>query len=408
MVSGWKVGGALTDIEQRTNLSPELLCPLKHPAELAEHPTLSIPFLDSALPNLVQTTEEKLRQERANLWRAKNLHRQLIGDENWMPCKSIETADDWDLFEPRPRAVEEQRNKRKRDEVEPLNDGVQEHDHAAEMNGDKGAETILTKIQGDTGTAAHSEKHHKHQPIDTGPEGRPVESDGVILDVEMQDASPTTNGMHIDTNTAAQDDGPDEGPPKTNGDTNPPPDEADNDDPASNASHSQSPPPPSRRITRALAAENAPTPPLSLSPSLSTISSSLLTPDPLFLLPHQANRTITLLTTIRLPIDELLETRRLLSMYIQKQEETIRSTEAVLGKLIKAKRLKDKVWEWCKAEGHVGELSDGEDWIDGKEWGLGAGELRKGKDEEDGEDEVVGVQGKKGRRRRVRARDGGD
>ena len=76
----------------------ELLCPLKHPSELATHPSLSLPFLDPALPNMIEETEVKLRQERVNLWRAKHLHRELIGDESWMPLERVETQDDWDLF----------------------------------------------------------------------------------------------------------------------------------------------------------------------------------------------------------------------------------------------------------------------------------------------------------------------
>lgn len=51
---------------------------------------------------MVKTAEEKLRQERANLWRAKALNRQLLGDEAWMPLSVVESPDDWDLFEPRP------------------------------------------------------------------------------------------------------------------------------------------------------------------------------------------------------------------------------------------------------------------------------------------------------------------
>ncbi|KKZ65736.1 hypothetical protein EMCG_08440, partial [[Emmonsia] crescens] len=52
--------------------------------------------------------------------------------------------------------------------------------------------------------------------------------------------------------------------------------------------------------------------------------------------------------------------------------------------LLGACRKKDMVWEWCKAEGHVGELSDGEDWYDREQWGLGEGEdLRKGADEDE-------------------------
>jgi len=164
-------------------------------------------------------------------------------------------------------------------------------------------------------------------------------------------------------------------------------------------------PQPTRRITRALAAEhissNAATPPLSPNSTASSIDSYLLQPDPLFLLPpslaadHRAPRS---LLRLGIPVDELMETRRLLMMYIQKQEESVRGYEAVLAKLIKAKRMRDKVWEWCKTEGHVGEMSDGEDWIDAEAWGLVPEELKKGTDEDN--NEAQEDTGRKGKRRR--------
>ena len=104
-----------------------------------------------------------------------------------------------------------------------------------------------------------------------------------------------------------------------------------------------------------------------------------------------------------LSVEEVVNVRRLLTVYIQKQEESVRGYEAVLGKLIKAKRMKDDVLEMCKAEGHIGEISDGEDWIDVQKWGLAPDELKKGKDEEEeaGEErEVTGIGGRKGKRRR--------
>jgi hypothetical protein len=93
-----------------------------------------------------------------------------------------------------------------------------------------------------------------------------------------------------------------------------------------------------------------------------------------------------------------METRRLLMMYIQKQEESVRGYEAVLAKLIKAKRMRDKVWQWARTEGHVGELSDGEDWIDAEAWGVQVGDLKKGTDEEN--NEAQEDTGRKGKRRR--------
>lgn len=95
-----------------------------------------------------------------------------------------------------------------------------------------------------------------------------------------------------------------------------------------------------------------------------------------------------------LPAAEAEGIRRLLLLYVQKQEEVVRGAEALLMGLLKADRTRKQVWSWCKAEGHIGEMSDGEDWYDRDEWAL-EGDLIKGKEEEDVEDEGV----RKGRRR---------
>jgi len=96
-----------------------------------------------------------------------------------------------------------------------------------------------------------------------------------------------------------------------------------------------------------------------------------------------------------LPASEAEDTRRMLLLYVQKQEEVVRGTEQLLLGLLKADRIRKEVWKWCRAEGHVGEMSDGEDWYDKEQWDLTA-DLVKGKEEEDVEDEGV----RKGRRRR--------
>lgn len=75
----------------------------------------------------------------------------------------------------------------------------------------------------------------------------------------------------------------------------------------------------------------------------------------------------------------------------------MRGAESLYEGLLKADRMRKSVWKWCKAEGHVGEMSDGEDWYDREEWGLD-GELRKGNLEE--EEEVGETRGKRGRGRR--------
>ena len=108
---------------------------------------------------------------------------------------------------------------------------------------------------------------------------------------------------------------------------------------------------------------------------------------PLFLMPPSAHPD----RDLGLPPSEAEETRRVATLYVQKQEEVCRGAEKLYIELLRADRMRKDVFKWCKAEGHVGEMSDGEDWYDKDEWGLDE-DLRKG--HEDEEDDTV-IQGKK-------------
>lgn len=170
----------------------------------------------------------------------------------------------------------------------------------------------------------------------------------------------------------------------------------------SNSASATSPPPPPRRMTtraRALAAESNsashssnPTPPLS--PSSTNTSLNI---HPLYLVPDSAKPD----RDFGLYSQEAEETRRLLGLYAQKQEECVRGYEKMLDMLMNAERMRQDVLEWCKADGHVGEMSDGEDWYDRQFWGLDEEGLRKGHDEDDeiGAQGIEEVRGKKTRRR---------
>lgn len=67
---------------------------------------------------------------------------------------------------------------------------------------------------------------------------------------------------------------------------------------------------------------------------------------------------------------------------MSKQEEIVRNAARLHEGLLRAQLMGRTVWTWCRAEGHVGEMSDGEDWYDKDEWGL-TEELVKGEDEEE-------------------------
>ncbi|KAF7505729.1 hypothetical protein GJ744_000495 [Endocarpon pusillum] len=417
----------------------ELLCPLKHPSELPVHPTMSPAYLSRALPDMVSSTHEKLRQERANLWRAKYLNRQLTGDASWIPAGALESPDDWELFEPRNQRVHRQSlGKRKRQEKENHGQNGKPHQHSeaqaesndagkqiaklgdndlpAQKNGagaanvEKGKGGVTDNQATNPETTEGEQVAHAAADVATGSMDARAEDAGMEKDIG-QPAKPELNGIDpTPTNHIGMDE---EMPHKAR----PPNPQKEADvqpeskaDPlpadlaaAGAASHAASdaddaspppPPPPPRRITRALAANNstshsnAPTPPLSpasTSSTTTTTTSSDLQIDPLYLIPPSSKPS----TNINgLPPEEALETRRLLTLYIQKQEETVRGYESILSKLLTAQRLRNEVLEMCKAEEHVGELSDGEDWIDAERWGLQPGELRKGRDED--EDVLVG------------------
>ena len=326
-----------------------------------------------------------------------------------MPLESTETSNDWDLFEPKPRMPAQQSSrKRKRDGGNGISqNGVNGHDYA-ESTGEKDAvpadpANLEAEIGGNDRIPLKLAEHGAgHQALPESALGNKIASheESTINGIHKNDHAPRSKNtaeiisddsrnpeeqQEVSTKTETHIDAEEQG------------DEGESEDEAQ--------PQPTRRITRALAAENngsrAATPPLSPNSTTSSIESYLLQPDPLFLLPpilaanHRAPRS---LLRLGIPVDELMETRRLLTMYIQKQEESVRGCEAVLGKLIKAKRMRDQVLEWAKAEGHVGELSDGEDWIDANAWGLQAEDLKKGTDEENNETQED--TGRKGKRRR--------
>jgi hypothetical protein len=99
-----------------------------------------------------------------------------------------------------------------------------------------------------------------------------------------------------------------------------------------------------------------------------------------------------------LPPNEAEETRMLLMAYVQKQEEIARATADLYRGLLQADRMRQDVFKWCKAEAHVGEMSDGEDWYDGEEWNLDQ-DLLKGRDEEEDETAVAGKKSTRQRRK---------
>jgi hypothetical protein len=395
---------------------------------------------------MVLSTHEKLRHERANLWRAKYLNRQLTGDASWIPAGDVESSGDWELFEPRSKGAWKRlsrKRKRRREECQSQNghlnqpsEGRFERDDASNKNAKLKPDSLAAQTNGADpvdnvernkvatgGHIAKSDAVNGRDFADRAEQGAPKSANvdfrdavaeeivGVPEEVKLNGGDAASIEQNVmDKDLRHQAHSPDEQievvvhlePRAEKGEKA--------EGQASQAASIEddgSPSRPPRRITRALAANNnsnshsnAPTTPSSpASSSTSSSSSSQLQIDPLYLVPQSANPSNLATTFHGLLPEEALETRRLLTLYIQKQEESVRGYEAILSKLLTAQRLRSEVLEMCKTEEHVGELSDGEDWIDAEKWGLQLGELRKGRDEDDDAMEENTIGGRKGKRR---------
>ncbi|KAE8147251.1 RXT2-like protein [Aspergillus avenaceus] len=415
------------------------MCPLKHPSELPAHPSLSHAYTSNALLKMTQAIEAKLRQERALLWRARNLHRQFLGDSPWMPCGVIETPNDRWIFEPRSLNTGHKSSighlgRDTNSSITPAGGSTTQkkgtHGHNSVSGSPNGALAVTNVGTRFSQVAAkdvemtdmQNRSLQANNDIRSPEQTREPKSEEVETPVGDLPAHPHMLEMRVDSSNAAisnmgcnqtsNSDGRFHQNQKEILDGECTGDGLDLNHMGQNdlgvdihrdeeMRDGSSPEPPRRMTTRAQA--NALNPQqegeqdnLSSSPSSDTLS-SLPVPHPLFLVPDSIRPDANLGLS---PI-EAEDTRRLLWSYVQKQEETVRGFEHMLESLLRACRMKDDVFEWCKAEGHVGEMSDGEDWYDREEWGLADGEdLKKGADE----DEIEMVEESRATNKRGRGR----
>jgi hypothetical protein len=363
--------------------------------------------------------EEKLRKERVLLWRARNLHRQFLGDSSWVPCGKVETVEDRYIFEARPRHEESSfidglagggdddpaSNSEVMNQIDEdsQRDSLVPHPETRTQPNPSGDIEMADAPNQDTESGKDT-KRPKTEDVDEMVEDLPQHTEGA------GESEILSNG--VSTQNAATKSTPDDGHNQETETSNEAKSASQrgasgehidmrNSGEGNDNEESSSPEPPRRMTTRAQA--NATTTHENGTESQARSSSAdtadnIPSAHPLFLVPD----SILPDKDYGLPPNEAEDTRRLLWSYIQKQDETVRGFEYMLEALLRACRMKDDVFEWCKAEGHVGELSDGEDWYDKEKWGLGEGEdLKKGADEDDVENTVEErTTGKRGRGRR--------
>lgn len=293
------------------------------------------------MTNLANEAGALWRREQVTIARAKKLFVKLQGDSDFAPAALAATPD------------------------VPLGGSGPNGAAQPAVNGDGAQPASRTDANGSTDGAQDLEMEDAAQPNGTTEdEPKSVAGAGTV-----NGAEPKTNGTTHDADTDGLQANNDDAQSAAGDDVS---------DDASQAAH--------RMTTRARAqAASTPSPPLSPSSLAGHVH-------PLFLFSTDSLPD----RDFGLPPNEAEETRMLLMAYVQKQEEVARATSDLYQGLMKADRMRQDVFTWCKAEAHIGEMSDGEDWCDNEYWGLDH-DLIKGRDEE--EDETANT-GKKSTRQR--------
>ncbi|KAF2648376.1 hypothetical protein K491DRAFT_250189 [Lophiostoma macrostomum CBS 122681] len=329
----------------------ELLAPMTSAADLPNHPTLSLAYTSKHLTNLTAEAGVISRKEKDLLWRTKDLFTRFLGDAPFVPGSLDDLPSLDHLQDPWTNGSNASRTQTQN------GDAVQDNGFVQETSS---SNDVTMGEANQTGDA---------QPESVQSNGVPEVTEPAAL--QNGHSEPASNGdAHADSTDA----------PQENGDRPPAPTVEDASDTSSqHTAH--------RMTTRARAqAASDPSPPSSPSSTVNPIH-------PLFgfandLLPDGA---------FGLPTSEAEDTRILLLAFIQKQEEIVRTSSDLYTGMLQGERMRQEVFKWAKAEAHVGEMSDGEDWYDREEWQLET-DLVKGRDEE--EDEMTTGPGKKSTRQR--------
>lgn len=351
---------------------------------------------------MAQNSRDNLQRERHVLWNLKRLMLRFRGDDAWVPVGKVETSHDILLLDP--NALSATTTHSLANETDnSVNESAMFVENNSTISANSGAPAAVQisvpdganpvdMISNGIEAADMALGEQIQPPLDEA--GRTLEQQSLSAPSLAQEKSvPPTR----QTSPHEQDDRP-----LSNGHV--PSDQRDHDmDSADGVTHLQSPKPaesaspdsssnqPSHRMTTRARARSPTSPTQDGSPSPSPAPSSIPPVHGFFNVPSLAMPD----RDFGLPTSEAEDTRRLLILFVQKQEQVVREAHQMFERLMRADRMRKDVYRWFRAEAHVGEMSDGEDWYDKDEWKLDA-DLVKGKEEEELEEEGRG----KGRRRR--------
>jgi hypothetical protein len=359
-----------------------------------------------------------VQKEKSSLWRMKHLLTKLSGDQSWVPCEMMETDDDIRLFGDGRNGYREHVQEKERLHVEAYEEklalkAIAAAESALDRSLEPGpaveaADATSEPLPEEEDVAMIEASTAETPAVDstTTPGDPPEDSELAKSDTEATEKNSTivvetlvvgATGEINKLGHLAEGDGmigvaTAEEIEKVPGSAEfTPPDDTINGEEATTENQDDNPAPITRMRTRAQAQAATDETPASRNRSM-TPGSNASYVHPYFMPPSSARPD----QDLGLPTQEAEDTRRLLQLYIQKQEEVCRGAQKILDGLMRAERLRAIVLKWSKAEGHIGEMSDGEDWYDKEEWGL-TEDLKKGQDEEE---EDAATTAKKTRTRR--------
>ena len=421
----------------------DLLAPLTSAAELASHPSMATPYRSDILGALVQQACEMVHKEKKTLWLVKHLAMNFRGDPSWIPCEAFCSDNDVALFTSQRIPTDAvtpgapQRHAPNLANENPVTSKTQNtvmegpiaHDHTLQNLTGISPQTLFAR---QAGTETNEEASDGLQlPNASASDDTAVALDTVSLDQSSNPRVSLSGQLEavIDQPVKRRSEPEDITPGDANSPLSPVAAvEQENHNNNQNSSQQskaldgpnfEKPPlqdeilatvDPKKSANEGVSAEELPVPThrmttraqaQAVSDKTASTHSRSPSPDsnsppyvhPLYLIPSSALPD----RDFGLPPDEAEETRCILMLWVQKQEEVCRRVEQLYEGLLKADRMRKTVLRWCKAEGHIGVMSDGEDWYDREEWGLEE-DLKKGQVEEEDDN---GNQGKKTRGRRA-------
>lgn len=370
----------------------EILAPLTSATGLPSHPTLSKPFISKTLNKLVDQSCDNMRKENRSLWQVRHLLTALCGDHTWVPCEMMVRSSDIDLY----------RDDHVARHLISLSQGHTGERHEplpgiGLANGENGLdENALRHLSNALEKARRSDTSGTEDADVAMEDADPVDPNGTQSASEKPDSNQSRGANGTDsTPILKKEDGEARTQPETGAKPRPgddvemtmgPKNGADNDAATGAVQHGESAATGDGHASR-LVNGHVDEP--------ETAGSEEFV-HPMFIAPPGTKPE----RDVGLPEREAEDIRRLLALYVQKQEEVCRGAKKLYLGLLRAEKLRKEVWHWSKAEAHSGpnrDMSDGEDWYDKEEWGL-VEDLKKGQDEEEEDTQTTG---KKTRNRRT-------